>query len=47
MQKYIKNASPATIEKIIEEIKDELGDLFSSDFSNYFCQKLIQFTNTE
>lgn len=35
------------IELIIDEIKDNLGELFTDSYANYFCQKLIMNASSE
>ena len=47
MQNYVKKAQISVIELIIDEIKDNLAELFIDNYANYFCQKLILNASSE
>jgi len=41
LQKELKDSNLDFVSFILEEVKDNLGDLMVDDYGNYLCQKLI------
>ena len=41
MQNFMKRANPALIDKIIDEIQEDIAFLLTDNYGNYFCQKLV------
>ena len=44
LQDHLQKSSNGTlINKIIEQIDDQLAELMTDNYGNYFCSKLIQY----